>query len=876
MPLGGGEAGGMVWNEDGLTVQLQRNDARPDYLSAGRLCLPFVGDLPQFSRAHGWLDLANAQWNLVCGTAHIRCQFLKGTDLLLIEGTGLEPGRSLEARVELWNSSPDWFFRRSTDGNQPREGSSFPLERDPSAFAEAGVAGVWELFRDRPIRRGYWGDSGFIGQPPRGSALAIRSEPGGTATSRDDSASLHFGASESGSFRLFCLVASHGSANPQEDIRSRLGKWTQPGTVETALEKHTAWWENYWRRSFVSFHSTGGEADYLERLYDVFQYCLAASTADLPPCPGGGTTSIFKFNRDWHEWGTTFYHWNTRNLYFSTLAAGHFDLRKPYIDLYLKRLDSWKEAARANGGEGIIVPEITYAGDHNAAQSLDTGTFVRGIITNSLELCKEMHESWRFSPEDYPLESLYPFFRETAKFWLSRKVLGEDGRYHFLNATAGETFVHVDDPMPILAGLREVIPMVLEAAERLGQDPELCDDLRDLLAKLPDFPWDDERQKMASVSDEPSARRLGKVRNVENREFDALFPYDQGGGGGPKSAVWELSHARRLFDSVWTWHTDTLVAARLGLADWHGGEGMVSLLARSIERFQRYPCGLGNFDFTAEGDDLDMPGMEWLGLTATLAQQLVLQERAGVLEVFPCLPLSHGWEGAFCLHGPGGFRIASRIERSGRVLGIALESPRGGSTILKNPWPGERVQILGDGASLAIEQNRLFCSLESGTRCLLVPSDQEVPDIDSWFVAPNYPVDSPLRLGRSVLGIPRDEVDLPDLALRSGEACWARPGCLRVSIEVHNEGGAPSVPTHLAVAGDGGDGDLETSSTGTVPALPPGGSWQLELEVKTAHELHTCADVRLLRVEIDPFHEHADACRTNQRLRIPIPLPLPD
>ena len=103
-------------------------------------------------------------------------------------------------------------------------------------------------------------------------------------------------------------------------------------------------------------HSADGYADYIENLYYLHQYWTGSSSRDvIPPL---FDNSIFNPLKDIVGWNGYWYQ-NTREIYWSTLPAGHADLWKPFFDLYLRRAaegpgvgqDAWRQRRGRRGIE---------------------------------------------------------------------------------------------------------------------------------------------------------------------------------------------------------------------------------------------------------------------------------------------------------------------------------------------------------------------------------------------------------------------------------------------------------------------------------------------------------------------------------------------
>ena len=87
---------------------------------------------------------------------------------------------------------------------------------------------------------------------------------------------------------------------------------------------HIAYWHEFWTKSGVVMHSDDGLADYIENLYHLQLYWMAACSRgpEAPKFNGGN----FLFCKDWRSWGGYYWYQNTREMFWPLLAANHAEL----------------------------------------------------------------------------------------------------------------------------------------------------------------------------------------------------------------------------------------------------------------------------------------------------------------------------------------------------------------------------------------------------------------------------------------------------------------------------------------------------------------------------------------------------------------------
>jgi len=88
MPLGNGKLGVAVWSADGLTAQLNRNDAMPDRLSAGEVVIPGLAPLTRAHDYGGRLDLYHGEFREQGGGMTATAFVEPDTEALIVIVTG--------------------------------------------------------------------------------------------------------------------------------------------------------------------------------------------------------------------------------------------------------------------------------------------------------------------------------------------------------------------------------------------------------------------------------------------------------------------------------------------------------------------------------------------------------------------------------------------------------------------------------------------------------------------------------------------------------------------------------------------------------------------------------------------------------------------
>lgn len=247
-----------------------------------------------------------------------------------------------------------------------------------------------------------------------------------------------------------------------------------------------------------------------------------------------------------------------------------------------------------------------------------------------------------------------------------------------------------------LAAIRGTAPLAIRAAEILDVDADLRTKWVELLENLAPYPMgSDPRAKALTggvlAEDVWAAGYLGDVNGQHNPEdvwLNPVFPFED----------WTLETRDATLDRIVQKSLDLAprhasvlkgaglnTAIRTPIAVSRAGRGaeLPAVLASYYRAFSPLRNGMSLFEAPTD------PSVEHLGLLTTTLQDALVQNvspRPGepeVIHVFPAWP-KH-WQASFRLLVRGGFLVSSAA-REGEVLLVEIESRRGETCRLRNPW----------------------------------------------------------------------------------------------------------------------------------------------------------------------------------------------
>jgi alpha-L-fucosidase 2 len=734
LPLGNGRLGVAVWSADGLTAQLNRNDAMPARLSPGQLVVPGLAALTSASDYSGRLNLYRGEFRESGGGLSATAFVESGTDALVVDVTGADPRQSQTASLKLW--SP----------------------RMPSATVQN--------------RAGYLAESWLDNKNPGASGRAFGTLAGLRAIGRDVSAKVDdpltvtvtFKPFADGHFRIVVAAPHYDGTHPAEQVADQAFSVGPDGA-------HLAWWSAFWHRAgIIKITSPDGAGEYLENLRNLYLFVAAIEKGTDYPGTQAGIADMISSARDEHRWDpSAFWHWNLRMQVAANIGAGLSELNQPYFALYrdnLARIEAWTKKHMENR-PGICVPEtmrfngqgIEYSAfDNPPRTSLDCAAdfqpyYNARTLSTGAEVSLWAWEQYLVTGDRAFLAANYPVMAASARFLLAYQKLGPDGLLHTSPSNAHETQWDVTDPTTDISAINALYPAVIKAARLLGKEDDLTQQLGAGLVKVPQLPRteaydlknvvplnrDSDSGTVIASSWQPAA----ETHNIENIGLEPVWPYSLIADSSPLFSIARNTYAHRLNRNAVDWSYDPIQAARLGL----GGE-VKSTLLETTEKYQGFINGMAKWEETAHEFYV-----EQTGVLADALEEALVQDYDGIIRIAPALP--PGWD----FDGSVYFRSRTRVDvqtRNGHVTEVVLNSGANQHIRLNNPWGPQLTdvidlqngQFVGSNTSVTIlEFNAAF-----GGRYAIHPHETTTAAVPSITVT-GAPATTAKKLGSVQIGL---------------------------------------------------------------------------------------------------------------------------
>ncbi|WP_225446129.1 glycosyl hydrolase family 95 catalytic domain-containing protein [Paenibacillus rhizovicinus] len=657
LTVGNGKVGAMVWNAaTGLTMQVSGADASEEGFASGGLVN--LTTSPGMDTGYSSFQERLSLYDGLVTTKYDnnRTVTILGSPNSEVLGIHVDDSRTGVSNVALDLSL--WDVTGFGGGDVP----DITTWRTVSAFADATTVG---------LSRGQTDANHF------GYTLAATVEGAGFTTQTVSGSKVRLNITPSSSYTIWISCASRLNAPNYDSVsqaKSQLNAVKGTG-YSTTLTNYKNWWHAFWAKSFVQYSNAAGDADYLENIYYLGTYMIAAGGyGNYPFHFINGVFSAVK-DDDSSKWSNAYWYWNQRDIYNSFLASNHADMMNVFNNMYSRNFSALKSYTMTRYGiDGIWVPE-TMGWNGSAAGTIGSD-FVNDIYSTGAEAALNMYAQYKYTNDSaYLSGTAYPFMKEVAKFYAGKLTLNSStGKYEMASSNAHETYWDVQNAITDLAAVRSLFPKVIQSSQTLGLDGTLRAQWQNILDNLASYPVDPSDPNKYFPHTPPAST----IRNGENIVLELLWPYSVSGIGASDYQKLVNNFNSRIFTYGAIWDPGAIQAARLGLGD-SAFQGMKTML----QRYQTLPNGRTN-DSNGE--------FEYLGVHLSAVNESLLQSYNDKIRVFPALPSDTNFNAKFTLLASGGFQVSAEKE-SNEIKYVGIKSLYGNPATVVNPWGTQQVQV---------------------------------------------------------------------------------------------------------------------------------------------------------------------------------------
>lgn len=438
-------------------------------------------------------------------------------------------------------------------------------------------------------------------------------------------------------------------------------------------KKHKEWWAQFWDRSWMDATNNDvsnpkdSSAFFVSRGYALQRFITASAGRGNYPIKFNG--SIFTVpasgssgDPDYRRWGPGYWWQNTRLPYVSLNTSGDFDLIQPFFKMYaddIYNLCKYRTKKYFNF-DGAYFPECMYfwgscfTNDYGwtkmeeRVDKLQESRWHKWEWVAGPELVHMMLDYYDFSSDQAFLkDKIIPVANDVMKFFDNYYKINEEEKWVMNPSQALETWWDCTDPLPEIAGLRNITQRLLQLPD--SEVKRINTDFWETIKnRIPDVPIYETELGTTLAP----ARIFSNKRNIENPELYAVFPFRLYSIGKP-NIDWAINALKLRSDKGNSgWRQDDIFMAYLGLTD--QAKDNIVARATTFDKDSRFPAFWGpNYDWVP---DQDHGGVLMKAFQSMLLQTDLYSDKIYLLPAWP-----KEWDIDFKLHAPQNTIIMGKV-----------------------------------------------------------------------------------------------------------------------------------------------------------------------------------------------------------------------
>ena len=447
---------------------------------------------------------------------------------------------------------------------------------------------------------------------------------------------------------------------------------------DKSLRAHIGWWEDFWGRSWIYV-----DGDYPARQvyqgYTMNRYMTACAGRGAFPIkfngslftvghelPEGAVPSTSNHDPDFRDWGSCYWHQNTRHIYYPLVASGDYDMLMPWMNMYVNSLPLATDKVReyfGHGGASYIetmhfwgLPNLMDFGWDNP-DKYPQSRYMRYHTQGALEIVYQMLDYYdNTQDEKYFTSSILPFSKAVMTYYDEHWSRGEDGKILFDPIQSIEVYQYdVVNATPDIAGLWSLVGRFRNIPKGLLDD-DMLSLLDNLEQELPEIPLGLLPNGKKGIL---PALKYGRTDNGENPELYPVFPYRNYCLGKEDLDLAIDTFEARLFPFDNCWGQDGMQAALLGLADTAKKAVVHSFTTYGTQKFPWFWAKVADYS----------PDMDNGGTGAMTLQLMLMQTEGRTIRIIPAWPKE--WNADFKLNAPFNTKVECRV-RNGKVTALKV------------------------------------------------------------------------------------------------------------------------------------------------------------------------------------------------------------
>ncbi len=445
-------------------------------------------------------------------------------------------------------------------------------------------------------------------------------------------------------------------------------------SIDRMLEKHAAWWQDFWLKSWLDLGDP-----LLERYYYGAQYVHGCSI-DLegrvvPGLAGGWITHPTPI------WGGNYtMNYNGEAPFWGLPSSNRGEFTVPYARVCIDYIESGRKLAKRLDTRGIVMPVMIGPwGVPNHDDALGQKSNASLAALSLIWHYEGTHD------REFLEDIVYPYVRELMDFWEDNLTLDESGHYAIVNSAQRERTPGDLNPGSELAAVRRITGAALEFSEILGVDAERRELWQDYLNRLSDYPVMEVDGALCYV--EAENRMDVSLMDVGDNPvvLDHVYPHgaidDDPTGKG-------CIIARNTLRYLNSWNQDNGFPRIFGQAvraEWPGGDLLDIFKARLTSEAGPHEIFRRNNTFLPRDHSYEGSG------TTEFLNSMLAQAHGGVLKVFHVWPKDR--DAAFKrIRVKGAFLVSGQV-KDGEVVHVDIHSEQGGPCRMLSCWSDWAVAV---------------------------------------------------------------------------------------------------------------------------------------------------------------------------------------
>jgi alpha-L-fucosidase 2 len=473
---------------------------------------------------------------------------------------------------------------------------------------------------------------------------------------------------------IYPFSASEPAPNDWLPRAEKAAAETDEVTLKKAFDAHVAWWDQFWRRSWI-FLSGGAEATEVTRGYILQRFVTACAGRGNYPIKFNGSLFVVEnpaestnpsknpphpVSANYRAWGGQYWFQNTRAMYWPRMMAGDFDVMQPLFRMYAQEIkQNAPSVTKFYGHSGSYIAET--AAFYATVQNLKlkpNGKFTDYYFTPVLELSMMMLDYYDYTGDKaFARETLVPVAAEGLTFFDQHFPHDAQGKLVLDPDNAIEMYWMAHNPAPDIAGLHAILPRLLALPDGMV-DEATRNDWKKLLGELPELPQGTVKGEKVLLPYE--GEQTMKNGNSENPELYAIYPFRLYGLGRPDLELALSTWKVRKIKTTGCWVQDPIQAAMLGLTD-EAQKDVTFDLTRKDPRL-KFPA------FWDRGHDY-MPDEDNGGNGENGLQEMLMQVNGREIILLPAWPKN--WNAEFKLHAPYETTVEGRVVK-GKLVDLKV------------------------------------------------------------------------------------------------------------------------------------------------------------------------------------------------------------